>query len=70
MTEEEIRNNLSHLKIGDDVVIVRKSSTNKECCDYMEGTVKSITDETLIISLEKLTNKRVLKSSIVSLKIR
>lgn len=70
MSKEELDFNLKNLKIGDSVIIIRKSSTKKECCDYMEGTVNSITEKTLIISFETLSNKRVIKSSIVSLKIR
>lgn len=70
MSKEELDSNMSILNVGDHVAIVRKSLANKNRYDYMSGTIESVTKGTLILSFETLSNKRVLKNSIVSLKIK
>lgn len=73
MPKEELEENLQKVKEGDPVVIIRRSSkstSKNELCDYMEGIIKAITEKTITISFTSLPDKRVLKSTILSLKIK
>lgn len=57
---------LSKVKEGDKVVVVNKRK-KRDCCDLIEGTVKKVSKETLLISFNVLPDKLVKKSTIISI---